>query len=185
MIDHDRFGDRPGDEVLEPDEVIPAGQPLRPDEVQLPPFVDALAWVLDDWVRIPGLNRRVGLDGVIGMLPVVGDGAGLITSATIVLTAVQQGVSVPSIIRMVGNVVVDSALGALPFAGDAFDFVFKSNARNVRLMRADLTDPERTRRSSAAVIALSSLVVLALVAVTVAAAVASVFLMVKLVEALF
>ena len=68
------------DEVLEPDEVIPAGDPIGasdridPDAVEVPAYVDALAWVLDDWIRIPVIDRRVGIDGAIGMIPVVGDG---------------------------------------------------------------------------------------------------------------
>ncbi|MBK6310240.1 MAG: DUF4112 domain-containing protein [Candidatus Neomicrothrix subdominans] len=176
------------DEVLEPDEVIPAGDPIGasdridPDAVEVPAYVDALAWVLDDWIRIPVIDRRVGIDGAIGMIPVVGDGAGLVTSAIVILSAVRQGVSVPTVVRMVGNVLIDSMLGVVPFAGDAFDFMWKSNAKNVRLLRADLVEPQRTRRSSLAAIAISVMVVLALTTITVAAAALSVWLMVRLVR---
>lgn len=169
------------DEVLEPDEVIPADQ----EQVEVPAHVELLAWVLDDWIRIPVVNRRVGIDGAIGMIPVVGDGAGLVTSAIIIISSVRQGVSVPTVVRMVGNVLFDSMLGVIPFAGDAFDFVWKSNAKNVRLLRADLVEPKRTRRSSLAVIAISVAAVLALTTITVAAAALSIWLMVKLVAAVF
>ena len=179
------------DEVLEPDEVIPAGRPLSqgastgtgdtldPDEVQVPAYVEALAWVLDDWIRIPVINRRVGIDGAIGMIPGVGDGAGLVASVIVILSAVRQGVSIPTVVRMMGNVLFDSMLGVVPFAGDAFDFIWKANAKNVALMRSDLIDPKRTRRSSLGVIGLSVAVVVVLTAVTVAAAVLSVWLMVR------
>lgn len=169
------------DEVLEPDEVIPADR----EQVEVPAHVELLAWVLDDWIRIPVVNRRVGIDGAIGMIPVVGDGAGLVTSAIIIVSSVRQGVSVPTVVRMVGNVLFDSMLGVIPFAGDAFDFVWKSNAKNVRLLRADLVEPKRTRRSSLAVIAISVAAVLALTTITVAAAALSIWLMVKLVAAVF
>ncbi len=170
------------DEILEPDEVISAGVEQR---VEVPAHVELLAWVLDDWIRIPVINRRVGIDGAIGMIPVVGDGAGLVTSAIIILSAVRQGVSVPTVVRMVGNVLFESTLGVIPFAGDAFDFVWKSNAKNVRLLRADLVEPKRTRRSSLAAIAISVGVVLVLTTVTVAAAALSIWLMVQLVSAVF
>lgn len=203
------------DDILEPDEVIPAGASanggpstdpdgrgtpedranpgdrrapegrLHPDDVKVPAHVEALAWVLDDWIRIPVINRRVGLDGAIGMIPGVGDGVGLVASAIIILSAVQQGVSVPTVVRMMGNVLFDSLVGVVPFAGDAFDFMWKSNAKNVRLLRSDLVEPRRTRRSSLTVIAISVAVVLTLTAVAVAAAALSVWLMVSVVRAIF
>ena len=94
----------------------------------------------------------------------------MVTSAIVILSAVRQGVSVPTVVRMVGNVLFDSMLGVVPFAGDAFDFMWKSNAKNVRLLRADLVEPQRTRRSSLAAIAISVMVVLALTTITVAVA---------------
>ena len=171
------------DEVIEPDEVIPPGDDSEAGGTEggpaVPPYVEMLAWILDDWFRIPLTNKRVGIDGAIGMVPVVGDGAGLVTSAIVIVSAVGQGVSVPTVIRMVGNVLFDSMLGVVPFMGDAFDFAWKSNAKNVRLLKADLADPKRTRRSSLAVMAISVGVVLVLTAAL------GLWLMVRLGEAIF
>lgn len=141
--------------------------------------------MLDDWIRIPVINKRVGLDGAIGMVPGFGDGAGLVASTVIILSAVGQGVSVPTVVRMVGNVLFESTVGVVPFVGDAFDFVWKSNAKNVRLLKSDLAEPERTRRSSMAVVGISAGVVVALTAFTVAAMVLSLWLLVKIGEAIF
>ena len=177
------------DEVSERDEVIPPGDDSEAGGTEggpaVPPYVETLAWILDDWFRIPLTNKRVGIDGAIGMVPVVGDGAGLVTSAIVIVSAVGQGVSVPTVIRMVGNVLFDSMLGVVPFMGDAFDFAWKSNAKNVRLLKAALAVPLRTRRSSLAVMAISVGVVLVLTAATVAAAALGLWLMVRLGEAIF
>lgn len=183
------------DQVLEPDEVIPAGGRVTPPgggsaddgapEGSVPPFVEGLAWVLDDWFHIPVINKRVGLDGAIGMVPGLGDGAGLVASTVIILSAVGQGVSVPTVVRMVGNVLFESMVGVVPFVGDAFDFVWKSNAKNVRLLKADLADPETTRRSSMAVVGISAAVVVALTAITVAAMLLSLWLLVRIADAIF
>ncbi len=168
------------DAVLEPDEVIPPGAHRA-----VPPYVDKLAWLLDDSVRIPVINKRVGIDGAIGMIPGLGDGAGLVASSFIIVSAVHQGVSVPTVTRMVGNVLLESTVGVVPFVGDAFDFVWKSNSKNVGLLRADLAEPERTRRSSIAVLAISAAVLITLAAITVAAMLLSLWLVVQVAEAIF
>ena len=72
----------------------------------VPAYVDKLAWVLDDWIKIPVVGKRIGVDGAIGMVPGLGDGAGLVASAVIILSAVRDGVSLPTLARMVGNVLI-------------------------------------------------------------------------------
>ena len=181
-------GDR--DEVLRPDQVTSTderrrSESVRPgdEQVAIPRYVDALAWVLDDWVRIPVIGKRIGLDGAIGMVPGLGDGAGFVASSVIILSAVKQGVSRATITRMLGNVLVESLVGIVPFVGDVFDFVWKSNTKNVRLLRSDLADPNRTRRSSVAVLATSAAVLMALAIISVAALVVSIWLLVRTVDA--
>jgi len=147
------------------------------------PFIDRLAWLLDESIRIPVIGRRVGIDGAIGMIPGLGDGTGLVASSIVIIGAIQQGVSLPTVVRMVGNVVLESSVGVVPFVGDAFDFIWKSNSRNVRLLRAELADPEHTRRSSIAVLGVSAVAVATLLTVTLVAMLLSLWLLAQAVEA--
>lgn len=97
--------------------------------------LERLAWWMDERFRIPGTSRRVGLDGLLGLVPGVGDAATTLVSAWIVAQAWRMGAPRHVILRMVANVGIDFALGSVPLAGDVFDFAFKANSRNVRLLR--------------------------------------------------
>jgi uncharacterized protein DUF4112 len=114
--------------------------------------LDSLAYLLDDSIPIPGTGRRFGLDAVIGLIPGVGDAAGSLLSAYIVVEAARLGAPFPVLLRMVLNVGVEALVGAVPFAGDLFDAWWKANDRNVRLLRRSVTAPDAARRSSAAVL---------------------------------
>lgn len=114
--------------------------------------LDSLAYLLDDSIPIPGTGRRVGLDAVIGLVPGVGDAAGSLLSAYIVVEAARLGAPLPVLLRMVLNVGVEALVGAVPFLGDLFDAWWKANDRNVRLLRKSVTAPDAARRSSAAVL---------------------------------
>lgn len=106
-----------------------------------------LAWLMDESVRLPG-GWRIGLDGLLGLIPGVGDAMGLATSGYILLRARRFGVPRIVMARMIANVLLDALIGAIPVAGDLFDFAFKANRRNIALMEQYLTDERRTRRSS-------------------------------------
>jgi hypothetical protein len=97
--------------------------------------LERLAWLMDRAFRIPGTPIRVGLDALIGLLPVGGDVLTGIIQVGIVLFAVAY-YKVPRVIaaRMAANVLLDTTVGAIPFVGDAFDAVFKANTRNLRLL---------------------------------------------------
>lgn len=97
--------------------------------------LEALAHLLDSAFLIPGINRRVGLEAVIGLVPVVGDIAGMVISSYIVYEAKRLGAPRWLIGRMALNVAFDGAVGVVPLAGDLFDAAFKANRRNVRLLR--------------------------------------------------
>lgn len=92
-----------------------------------------LAWMLDSSIRLPG-GFRVGLDGIIGLIPGVGDliGAGL--SSYIVVEAARLKVPFRVLARMGLNVLIELVVGIVPIFGDIFDFAFKANLRNVRLL---------------------------------------------------
>ena len=126
----------------------------------------------DSAFEIPGTNYRVGLDPVLGLLPVVGDAPGAAVSAYVVAEAAALGVPRATLARMLFNVVVDAVVGSLPVVGDAFDAVWKANVRNVRLLeaRADAPDGAPDRRFLFAVTAGVFLLVLALVAAATVAA---------------
>lgn len=97
--------------------------------------VEALAWLLDNSIPIPGTGRRIGLDAIVGLVPGLGDvlsgGLGLL----VVLRGAQLGVPGIVLARMLANVAVDFAIGSIPIIGDAFDLWFKANQRNVGLIR--------------------------------------------------
>jgi hypothetical protein len=127
----------------------------KPNSRPLPNWVKRLAWLLDDAVEVPGTGgRRVGIDGFLTIIPGVGDAAGLALSMVVVSAGLAAGVSIPTLLRMLVNVGIESLVGLVPFAGAAFDMVYKANDRNVRLIEADLADRRATRRSSLTVIVL-------------------------------
>jgi len=89
---------------------------------------------LDSSIRLPG-GFRIGWDGIIGLVPVVGDLIGMGLSGWLVWRAVELDMPRSVIVRMIANVALESVIGAVPILGDAFDFVFKANNRNVALMQ--------------------------------------------------
>ena len=114
--------------------------------------VRALSTLLDNAITIPGLGVRVGLDPLLGLVPGLGDLLGAGVSGYIVLVAARAGASSGVLTRMVGNIAIDTLVGAVPAVGDLFDFAWKSNARNVALLERHIAEPEKVRRSSAAIV---------------------------------
>jgi hypothetical protein len=108
--------------------------------------VTLVAKLLDSAFLIPGLNRRVGLDAVLGLVPGVGDAVSAALASYIIWEARQLGLPRWKIARMIGNVAVDTAIGAVPFAGDLFDVFFKSNQRNLRIIHEHLGLPKHGPR---------------------------------------
>jgi hypothetical protein len=96
----------------------------------------------DTALVIPGTGIRFGLDGLIGLFPVIGDAITTALSLFIVHEAYQLGAPGHVIVRMLGNVALDGALGAVPLVGDAFDVLWRANRRNVRLL-TEWLEPER------------------------------------------
>jgi hypothetical protein len=100
--------------------------------------IEALATMLDSWVAIPGTDVRIGLDPLVGLLPGVGDVIMLVASLYVVDRLSRLGLSRWARLRMIGNVLIDSAIGAIPVLGDIFDVAFKANVANVALARREL-----------------------------------------------
>jgi Domain of unknown function (DUF4112) len=116
-----------------------AGRELGGDQEAALRRVARLAYWLDDRFRIPGTSRRVGLDGLLGLIPGIGDTATTLVAAYIVIEAARMGVPKRTIARMLGNVGVDYVIGLVPLAGDLADLAWKANRRNARLLQEHLT----------------------------------------------
>lgn len=97
--------------------------------------LDALATLLDMAFIIPGTKMRYGIDGMIGLIPIVGDIITTAISLWIVREARALGAPRYLVARMLANVAIDGAVGAVPLIGDAFDVAFKANVRNMRMLR--------------------------------------------------
>ena len=115
-------------------------EPLQAREIADVSDIRKLADWLDTRFVIPGTNLRFGLDSVIGLVPGVGDGVTALMSLYIMHRARELGAPPLLLARMGGNVVLDTLLGAVPLLGDVFDFAFRSNTRNVRLLLRHLEE---------------------------------------------
>lgn len=100
--------------------------------------LDRLAWLLDGCIEVPGTRWRVGVESILGMVPVVGDVLGLLAGGAIMYEAVRLGAPGKLQARMAGNLLIDTLAGSVPVAGDLFDFAFKANRRNAALLRRHL-----------------------------------------------
>ena len=112
--------------------------PLGSDPAAVRRRLETLTYLLDNSIVVPGINRRVGLDAIVGLVPVAGDLVSAVMSLYLVWEARKLGMSRWQIARMLGNIGVDTAVGAIPFAGDLFDAVFRSNTRNMKIIRKHL-----------------------------------------------
>ena len=110
----------------------------RNDPAALRKRIETLELLLERSFTIPGINRPVGLDAIVGLVPVVGDVVTAVMGAYIIWEARNLGMPKWKLWRMMGNLGVDTALGAIPLVGDAFDFLFRSNTRNLRIIRKHL-----------------------------------------------
>ena len=100
--------------------------------------IELIEHVLERSFVIPGINRPVGLDAIAGLVPVVGDVITAALGAYIVWEAHNLGLPKWKLARMMGNVAFDTAIGAIPIAGDLFDFLFRSNTRNLKIVKRHL-----------------------------------------------
>jgi hypothetical protein len=101
--------------------------------------LDRLSWLMDDLIRVPGLGWRFGLDALVGLIPGFGDTATSLVSFYILVAAVRHRVPKITILRMALNLALDYVLGSVPFVGDLFDAWWKSNQKNVALLKERAT----------------------------------------------
>jgi hypothetical protein len=116
--------------------------------------LDHLAWLLDNCFRIPGTNWRFGLEALIGLLPGAGDAVSAILGLFLLVRAFQFKLPKIVIVRMLVNSLLDFSIGAIPFLGDAFDFLYKANTRNMKLFHEYAEIPLRSTQKHWVFIAL-------------------------------
>lgn len=152
------------------------GQNLRAVEVEQ--SLERLGWLLDDLFRIPGLGWRVGLDALVGLIPGVGDTATTLASLYVLTSAVRYRVPKVTLLRMGLNLGIDYAVGSLPLVGDIFDAWWKSNQKNIELLRQRATvSASEAREGKISDWLFVGLIILLLVGLAVGAALVSVFLL--------
>ena len=109
-----------------------ANLPLGRDPAAVRRRLIAMEQLLEGLFVIPGINRRVGLDVILGLVPVAGDAVSAALCAWLVWEARNLGMSKASLMRMTGRVGFDALLGLVPFVGDAADIYYRSNTRNLK-----------------------------------------------------
>jgi hypothetical protein len=115
--------------------------------------IRTLARVLDSAMTIPGTGIRIGVDPILGIIPVVGDLAGAALSGYIVLASARLGAPASTLIRMVINIAIDTVVGSVPVLGDMFDVGWRSNMRNADLLESHLGGSVQSRRANRLVVA--------------------------------
>jgi hypothetical protein len=141
-------------------------------EVKIDQSLERLSWLLDDLIRIPGLNWRFGLDALVGLIPGFGDTATSLASFYILASAVRYRVPKVTLLRMGINIGIDYLLGSVPLVGDVFDAWWKSNHMNLALLRKRATvsaDEARKGRASDGLFVGAIILVLAALAIGTAA----------------
>jgi len=116
----------------------PHNLPIDTGRADMLASLDRTARLLDTAFRVPGTSLRFGWDSIAGLIPGVGDIITLAPSALLVIKAWRMGARKRTLLHMLANTALDFTVGAIPIVGDAFDFLFKSNTRNVALLRREV-----------------------------------------------
>lgn len=114
---------------------------------QIEPLFRWIAFLMDDFLRLPGTKLRFGIDPLIGLIPGIGDTGSAMVSALALIQAARHGLPKIVLARMSLNILLNELIGIVPIFGDAFSFWFKSNARNHELIKEHLGAPRKSRRS--------------------------------------
>lgn len=134
----------------QPEPVIEITEPnpaMEPDSVrealeQKAKTSKFIAYLLDECIRIPGTQIRIGLDPILGLVPGGGETVSSVVGAFLLADASRRGIPFRTLFKMGGNLLVNATIGALPGVGDLFSAWFKSNSRNFDLMRVYIESPD-------------------------------------------
>lgn len=142
---------------------------------------ERLGWLLDDLFRVPILGWRFGLDALVGLIPGIGDTSTSLASFYILASAVRHGVPKITLLRMGLNIGIDYLLGSLPVLGDIADVWWKSNQKNIALLRKRATvSAEEARAGSMSDWIFVGGIIVLLVGLGITSAVVSIYLLSKL-----
>jgi hypothetical protein len=119
------------DELKEMADRLPVGR----DAASVRRRLEAMETLLERAFKLPVVNRPIGLDAIVGLIPVVGDLITASMGAWLLWEARNLGMSKFQLARMAGNIGMDSLLGAVPLVGDLFDFAYRSNTKNLRIIK--------------------------------------------------
>ena len=134
-------------EVFKREKLVPRDRDVKIDE-----SLEKLSWLMDDFIRLPVIGWRFGLDALVGLIPGFGDAATSLVSFYVLASAVRYGVPKVTLLRMGMNLGIDYVVGSLPFVGDVFDAWWKSNQRNVELLSKRATvSADETRQGTISV----------------------------------
>lgn len=138
----------------------------RPSNIEIESSLETLGQLMDSQFRVPLLGWRFGLDSIVGLVPFVGDSATSLVSLYILGSAVRYRVPKITMLRMAFNIALDYSIGSLPLVGDLFDAWWKSNTRNIELIRERATAaPGEVRQGRLSDWAFVLLIMLVLVAI--------------------
>ncbi|WP_226795221.1 DUF4112 domain-containing protein [Altererythrobacter sp. CC-YST694] len=112
--------------------------PMGNDPAAIRQRIEVMEMVLERSFTIPGINRAVGLDSIVGLVPILGDVLTAAMGTYIVWEARNLGLPKWKLARMAANIAFDTALGAIPVAGDLFDLLYRSNSRNLKIVKKHL-----------------------------------------------
>jgi hypothetical protein len=164
---------------------FPLERNTTPQQANVEKSLDRLGWVMDDLFRVPVLGWRFGLDALIGLVPGLGDTSTALVSFYILAAAVRYRVPKITMFRMGLNIGIDYLLGSLPVIGDLADAWWKSNRKNLDLLKRRATvSAEEARSGNASDWLFVGVMILALVALAIASATVSVYLLYQLYQLL-
>lgn len=164
---------------------FPLERKTTPQQANVEKGLDRLGWLMDDLFRVPVLGWRFGLDALIGLVPGLGDTSTSLVSFYILAAAVRYRVPKITMLRMGLNIGIDYLLGSLPVVGDLADAWWKSNRKNLDLLKRRATvSAEEARAGNASDWLFVGVMILALVALAIASATVSVYLLYQLYELL-
>ena len=115
---------------------------------------------LDELTKIPGTNQKIGIDAIIGVIPILGDFIGVVFSTYIMYSGIKMGVSSKVLTKMAANIAIEFIIGWIPIIGDVFDILWKANKRNVELIEDATAEKQVNEKLNYLIIA--SLIILIL-----------------------
>lgn len=120
---------------------------------------------LDDSIKIPGTNQKIGIDAIVGIIPILGDFIGIIFSTYIMYSGIKMGVSSKIVKKMATNIAIDFIIGSIPIIGDVFDALWKANKRNVELIEEATIENQENYRLNYLIMASLIILILCLILV--------------------